>query len=133
MIQKVMSRLETVNKPFVRASMQRKSPLLNLNTRMIRDMSASHDMVIPGGMTRKEEFVYKLTGKFPKSVTERWYEVHGADFKNISSEDGHVLVDSHVLGDTGYTLENGGHYAGSENSSDGGIIDELLDHLLGNG
>ena len=31
-------------------------------------------MIIPGGMSKKESLVYQLTGKFPKSVKDRWYE-----------------------------------------------------------
>lgn len=55
-----------------------------MNTRLIRDVKLLHDMVIPEDMTKKEEFVYKLTGKFPKSVTERWYEVHDYNIENSS-------------------------------------------------
>lgn len=66
-----------------------------------------HDMVIPDGMTQKEELVYKFTGKFPKSVTDRWQELHGNEVNNIHSGDEIVHVDSQILGDSGYTTESG--------------------------
>ena len=132
MIQKIMPEARIIRKNLVRTNLQRTTHLKNLNTRMIRQTDSMHDMIIPGGMTQKEELVHALTGKFPKSVTDRWYEAHGVKSKNLTAGDELVHVDSKVLGDTGYVTDSGSTYAGSGDDHDEGLFSKLLNHIFGN-
>lgn len=85
-----------------RKILKNNSSLRNLNTRMIRDDYSLHDMLIPGGMSIKEQLLYKLTGNYPKSVTERWHQIFGADLKNVDANDDVVKVSKGVLRECGY-------------------------------
>lgn len=133
MIQKVLPITNEIKKPLLRSNLKRTSNLKNLNTRLIRDeasFKASHDMVIPGGMTQKEEFVYKLTGKYSKSVTERWYEVHGSDANNVSPNDQLVSTDTETLANTSY---GEGIYSSDvtpDNNENEGFIGRIINHLF---
>ncbi len=93
-------------KPIDRSKLQEKSCLKSLKTRLIRDDQSTHSMLIPGGMNFKESLQYKLTGEFPKSVTERWYQIFEPELKNISSNDEVVQVSKNVLRESGYFLDN---------------------------
>jgi len=97
---------------------------------MIRNNNSLHDMVIPDGMTQKEELVYKFTGKFPKSVTDRWQELHGNEVNNIHSGDEIVHVDSQILGDSGYTTESGMNYAGGKDAEEEGFFSKIINHIF---
>ena len=55
------------------------------------------NMIIPGGLDLKEKFYYKMTGKLPKSVQERWVEANGN--VKISEGDQMVTVDKNIHGD----------------------------------
>ncbi len=105
-------------KKMSRFKLQKQSCLKNLNTRMVRDDHSLHDMLIPGGMSIKESFIYKLTGKYPKSVTERWKQIFGADIKNVGMDDEVVHVHKSVLQETGY-------FSNLENNDN---IDDLIEH-----
>ncbi len=131
MIQKIMPEARIIRKNLVRTNLQKTTQLKNLNTRMIRQTDSMHDMIIPGGMTQKEELVHALTGKFPKSVTDRWYEAHGVESKKLTGGDELVHVDSHVLGDTGYTTESGSTFAGSGDNHEEGLFSKLFSRLFG--
>ena len=101
------------------------------NMRLIRNENSAHDMVIPNGMTPKEAFVYKLTGKFPKSVTDRWYETHYYNItQHLSENDETVRVTAQNLHDYGYVDDNGGHYGGIEDGDSEGFISKIIGHLL---
>ena len=132
MINKIMPKtITTQNGSFVRKNMQKASELKNLNTRLIRNENSAHDMVIPNGMTHKEAFVYKLTGKFPKSVTDRWYETHDYNInQHLSENDETVRVTAQNLHDYGYVDDNGGHYGGIEDGNSEGFISKIIGHLL---
>lgn len=118
---------------FVRKNLQKTSELKNLNTRFIRNENFPHDMVIPGGMTAKEAFVYKLTGKFPKSVTDRWYETHDYNInQHLSGDDEAVKVTAQELHDYGYIADNGGHYGGVDNNDEDGFISKIIGHFFDN-
>lgn len=131
MIQKIMPSTKVLTKTYTRKTLQKSSLLQNLNTRLIRSENFAHDMVIPGGMTQKEEFVYKLTGKFPKSVTDRWYETHDYNInQHLSGDDETVRVSSQILHDTGYTTDSGAHYSGIDSSDDEGCISRIIGHLF---
>lgn len=108
------------NKPINRKLLQKYSDLKNLSTRMIRDDNYPHDMLIPGGMTLKESLLYKLTGKFPKSVTERWKQVFEPEIKNVDSKDEVIRVSKNVLRETGYFS--------SHNDIDS-TVDDLTDNV----
>ena len=126
-------------KPIDRSKLQEKSCLKNLKTRLIRDDQSTHSMLIPGGMNFKESLQYKLTGKFPKSVIERWHQVFEPDLKNISSNDEVVQVSKNVLRESGYFLDNHesvidqAEHVGStlKNVSHGfkSFVDDVLDKL----
>lgn len=104
-----------------RMQLQKQSCLKNLNTRMVRDDHSLHDMLIPGGMSTKEAFIYKLTGKYPKSVTERWKQIWGADIKNVSTDDEVVHVHKSVLQDTGY-------FSNLEYNNEHENFDNIIEH-----
>lgn len=133
MIQKIMPSTKTIAKPLSRSSLKKTSFLKDLSTRLYRDASSfksSHNMIIPGGMTQKEELVYKLTGKFPKSVTDRWHEVHGSDIHNIDSHDQLVSVDVETLANTNYGDGIYSSHATSDATDDDGIISKILDFIF---
>lgn len=95
MIPKISIQAET-HIPVIRKVLQRQSALTNLDGGSIRNIITT--MIIPGGMSRKEAFVYKLTGKFPKSVLDRWY-VAGNGNRIIHEGDQEVKIGDHLLGD----------------------------------
>lgn len=133
MINKIMPKtITTQNGSFVRKNMQKASELKNLNTRLIRNENSAHDMVIPDGMTEKETFVYKLTGKFPKSVTDRWYETHDYNInQHLSGDDEAVRVTTQELHNYGYIANDGGHYGDiNESGDDEGFISKIIGHFF---
>ena len=134
MIEKIIPKVTfSRNSTFYRKNLQKVSKLKNLNTRLIRNENFPHDMVIPDGMTQKEAFVYKLTGKFPKSVTDRWYEVHDYNInQHLSGDDEVVRVSSQVLHDAGYTGENSAHYSDIDSSDDDSWLGKIIGHLFDN-
>ena len=135
MINKIMPKTAIFrNNSLIRNNLQRVSELKNLNTRLVRNENCANDMVIPGGMTEKETFVYKLTGKFPKSVTDRWYETHDYHIdQHLNGSDESVRVTAQDLHNYGYIADDGGHYGDSvDNSDDEGFISKLIGHLFDN-
>ncbi len=114
--------------PILRKTLQKRSSLTNLNGGSIPNIIKT--MIIPGGMSKKESLVYQLTGKFPKSVKDRWYE---ADSGKIPQEgDQEIKFGDHLTGDPDFAPHDvnlddyTGLPTGDDHSELGDIINEII-------
>lgn len=111
----------------VRSSLQKSSLLKNLDSGGHWE-DFSHKMIIPGGMTFKEKAYFNLTGNYPKSVMERWYEA-GSETVKANIEDDVVQIGSHISDSSNFDIHNISDTTISSNHDDEGFFSKLT-HLF---
>lgn len=84
-----------------RSVLQTKTLLNDLYGGSINEIS--HTMIIPGGLNVWEKLYHASTGKYPASVTSRWFE-KGRGENIIQNGDYEVKIGSHIPGDPDYEL-----------------------------
>lgn len=128
MITKISTQTK-ITVPIIRKSLQAKSLFPNINGGSIPKIITT--MIIPGGMTKKEAFVYQLTRKIPKSVKERWYEV-GTNDKIPQVGDQEIKFGDHLSGDPDFEPHDVdlSDYASFSSGDDVPDVGDVLDGLL---
>ncbi len=128
MIHKIIPQSK-INIPIIKKSLQKQSSLINVNGGSIPNIITT--MIIPGGITKKESFVYQLTGKMPKSVKDRWYEA-GSNNRIPQEGDQEIKFGDHIAGDSDFEPHDidlsdySGLSTGDDHSELGDIINEII-------
>lgn len=107
MIQKISMQTTKSAMMLARQNLQRTSYLKNLNgssmSGSLENGPRMFNMIVPGGLSKKEDFVMKLTGKIPQSVRERWFE-DGSLGRHAESGDIEIgMIDGKIAGISDYT------------------------------
>lgn len=117
---------------FWRLSLKKSSSLKSLAGSSMQGgfhIPRTSDMIVPGGMTKAETFVYKLTGKVPQSVKDRWYEAGTGDRALEAGDQKLSFCDGEVTDNHYYTDADIDTYFSGDSGDDSSATD-LLDGLL---